>query len=130
MVSRWIYWSIVISGYLISRLILWELYENEKFNIVIFYDKRIRRIFPVFLVVLITCTFFASFNLFPLELVQFGKSALSATGFVSNFFFYYSSTIYGSITSLENPLLHTWSLGIEEQFYMIAPVIAIMPEIY
>ena len=66
---------------------------------------------------------FAWQGLFPLELVDFSKSALSALLFVSNFFFYFSSTQYGADPSMLKPLLHTWSLGVEEQFYFIAPLL-------
>ena len=58
----------------------------------------------------------------PMDFVDFAKSALSAIGFGSNFFFYYSTTEYGADSALLKPLLHTWSLGVEEQFYIVFPI--------
>ena len=113
----------VISGYLITRIILNELEERNTFSFLKFYERRARRILPMLLVVISVCIPFAWQKLLPLDLVDFAKSALSAIGFGSNFFFYFSTTEYGADSALLKPLLHTWSLGVEEQFYIFVPII-------
>ena len=113
----------VISGYLITRIILTELEQTNTFNFIKFYERRARRILPMLLVVITVCIPFAWQKLLPLDLVEFAKSSLSAIGFGSNFFFYFSTTEYGATSALLKPLLHTWSLGVEEQFYIIVPII-------
>ena len=112
----------VISGYLITRIILTELEQKNTFSFIKFYERRLRRILPMLLVVIAVCIPFAWQKLHPLELIDFAKSALSAIGFGSNFFFYFSTTEYGADSALLKPLLHTWSLGVEEQFYIIVPI--------
>lgn len=116
----------VISGYLITRIILTELEQTNTFSFIKFYERRARRILPVLLVVIAVCIPFAWQKLLPLDLVEFAKSALSAIGFGSNFFFYYSTTEYGADSALLKPLLHTWSLGVEEQFYIVVPIIILV----
>ena len=113
----------VISGYLITYQILSDLENTNKFNLLTFYEKRARRIIPMLLFVIAVSIPFAWYKLLPLDLVDFSKSALSALAFGSNFFFYFSTTEYAADTALQKPLLHTWSLGVEEQFYIIAPII-------
>ena len=102
----------VISGYLITRIILTELEEKSQFNFGKFYERRARRILPMLLLVITVCMPVAWQKLLPLDLLDFAKSALSAIGFGSNFFFYYSTTEYGADSALLKPLLHTWSLGV------------------
>ena len=116
----------VISGYLITRIILTELEQKNTFNFIKFYERRARRILPMLLVVIAVCIPFAWQRLLPLDLIDFAKSALSAIGFGSNFFFYFSTTEYGADSALLKPLLHTWSLGVEEQFYIIVPIIILV----
>lgn len=116
----------VISGYLITRIILTELETTNKFSFIKFYERRARRILPMLLLVIAVCIPFAWQRILPLELVDFAKSALSAIGFGSNFFFYYSTTEYGADSALLKPLLHTWSLGVEEQFYIAVPIIMLL----
>ena len=113
----------VISGYLITRIILTELEKTNSFSFIKFYERRARRILPMLLLVIAVCIPFAWQKLLPLDLVDFAKSALSAIGFGSNFFFYFSTTEYGADSALLKPLLHTWSLGVEEQFYIVVPII-------
>jgi len=112
----------VISGYLITRIILTELEQTNTFSFIKFYERRARRILPMLLVVIAMCIPFAWQKLLPLDLVDFAKSALSAIGFGSNFYFYFSTTEYGADSALLKPLLHTWSLGVEEQFYIVLPI--------
>ena len=116
----------VISGYLITRIILTELEQTNTFSFIKFYERRARRILPMLLVVIAVCIPFAWQKLLPLDLVDFAKSALSAIGFGSNFFFYFSTTEYGADSALLKPLLHTWSLGVEEQFYIVVPIIILV----
>jgi peptidoglycan/LPS O-acetylase OafA/YrhL len=113
----------VISGFLISRIILGGL-ESETFSLVDFYKRRIRRIFPALILLLVTvlCTgwllFFAS------EYTQLGKHVASAAGFVPNFtYMNEAGRGYFDTASNVKPLLHLWSIGIEEQFYLILPAL-------
>ncbi len=112
----------VISGYLITYIILTELQKNHRFNLLAFYDRRARRILPMLFLVLTACLPFAWHYLLPLDLVNFAQSSLSAIGFSSNIFFYFSTTEYGADSAQLKPLLHTWSLGVEEQFYILLPL--------
>ena len=116
----------VISGYLITRIILTELEETDTFSFVKFYERRARRILPMLFLVISICMPFAWQELLPRDLLDFAKSAVSAIGFGSNFFFYFSTTVYGADSALLKPLLHTWSLGVEEQFYIVVPIIIIL----
>ena len=116
----------VISGYLITRIILTELVQSNSFSFIKFYERRARRILPMLFIVIGVCIPIAWQKILPLDLIDFAKSALSAIGFGSNFFFYLSTTEYGADSALLKPLLHTWSLGVEEQFYIIIPVIILL----
>ena len=112
----------IISGYLITFLILKELINKNSFSFKSFYIKRVRRILPVLLLVIFVTIPFSWIYLFPSDLVSFSKSILFSLGFSSNFYFHLSSLDYGSPEGLQKPFLHTWSLSIEEQFYIIFPV--------
>ena len=116
----------VISGYLITRIILNELNETNKFSFFNFYERRARRILPMLIFIIAVCLPFAWQKLLPMDLVAFSKSALSALAFGSNFFFYFATTEYGADSALLKPLLHTWSLGVEEQFYFVAPIVLLL----
>lgn len=111
----------VISGYLISTIILENLDRNS-FSFIEFYSRRIRRIFPALLVTLITSLSFGWFALFPDEYKQLGKHIASGAGFASNFVLWDESGYFDN-TAQSKPLLHLWSLGIEEQFYIIWPLL-------
>ena len=114
----------VISGFLITRIILAEIYQSS-FSIIHFYERRARRILPAFFVVLIFSTFFAWFLLPPIEFKDYGQSLFFASFFSSNIFFWIESGYFGVGTDLK-PLIHTWSLGVEEQFYIFFPLLAIL----
>lgn len=111
----------VISGFLISTIIFNSL-ERDSFSFYGFYSRRIRRIFPALLVVLISCYAFGWFALLPDEYKQLGKHVAAGAGFVSNLVLWGESGYFDSAAETK-PLLHLWSLGIEEQFYIVWPVI-------
>lgn len=112
----------VISGFLITHLILDELETSNKFHVVEFYERRARRLIPVLLFVIFISMIFAWKKMLPIDLVDFAKSTLSVIGFGSNFYFLFSTTQYGAEAAQLKPLLHTWSLSVEEQFYLLVPL--------
>ena len=112
----------VISGYLITSIILKELINTGSFSFKHFYERRIRRILPALLVVMLVSIPFAWMYLIPSSFIDFSKSVFFSLGFSSNFYFHYSGQIYGAVNGLLKPFLHTWSLSVEEQFYIIFPL--------
>lgn len=111
----------VISGYLVTN-ILYKNSSNNKLSIVEFYGRRIRRIFPALIVVLLSSIAFGWFALFPEEYLSLGKLIVGSALFCANFFLWKESGYFDSL-SITKPLLHLWSLGIEEQYYILWPVI-------
>lgn len=111
----------VISGYLITRIIVEEIME-QRFSIVNFYARRIRRIFPALTIVLLSTVGFGLFLLYSEEFVSLGTQILAGSGFVSNIVLYQQVDYFGDLAN-NQPLLHLWSLGIEEQFYIFWPII-------
>jgi peptidoglycan/LPS O-acetylase OafA/YrhL len=116
----------VISGYLISSLIFKELITTGSFSFKYFYERRIRRILPALYTIIVVSIPFAWMFILPIDLVAFTKSIISSLFFGSNFFFHFSELEYGTQDSLLKPLLHTWSLSVEEQFYILFPLIFII----
>ena len=112
----------VISGYLISSLIFKELSLTGNFSFAHFYERRVRRILPVLFFIMLISILFAWIYLLPIPFVDYANSILSSIFFISNFYFHYTGTIYGAEIGLLKPFLHTWSLSVEEQFYLIFPV--------
>lgn len=111
----------VISGYLITSIIVRDI-ENGSFSIAKFYERRCRRILPALIVVVIASVV-AGFLLFgPNELIELGQSAVATSLFSSNFFFYSESDYFDRASELK-PLLHTWSLAVEEQYYILFPLL-------
>jgi len=110
----------VISGYLISSIILSDL-DSSRFSIVTFYERRVRRIFPALFVMLISTAVLAYKFLLPSEFVDFGKSFVASTFSFSNLYFLQRSGYFDAPAAMK-PLLHTWSLAVEEQFYVFLPL--------
>jgi len=111
----------VISGYLITSKIFNDM-KNKNFSFINFYLGRARRILPALFLTLLISFILSWFSLMPTQFVDFAKSVLFASSFISNYFFYISGLEYGAVSGLLKPILHTWSLGIEEQFYIIFPL--------
>lgn len=111
----------VISGYLITSMILHQKFNNT-FSIMNFYERRVRRILPALIIVMLACIPFAFFLMQPDDLENFGQSLISTSLMANNILLYLTSG-YWDLTSEFKPLLHTWSLGVEEQYYIIFPIL-------
>jgi peptidoglycan/LPS O-acetylase OafA/YrhL len=110
----------VISGFLITYIITADI-DKQRFSILSFYERRIRRIFPALFAVLLFTIVVASILFLPKPYQDFGKSVTAADFFVSNIFFW-RETGYFDAPVETKPLLHTWSLAVEEQFYLFFPL--------
>jgi peptidoglycan/LPS O-acetylase OafA/YrhL len=113
----------VISGFLISTIILAQLTRGG-FSFLDFYGRRARRIFPALLVVLAACLIAGWILLLPFEYKEQGKQVAGAAGFVSNFLLWHEAG-YFDLSGETKPLLHLWSLGVEEQFYLLWPLLLV-----
>ena len=111
----------VISGYLITSIILKDI-ENNKFSINSFYLRRARRILPALFFVTILCIPASYLALTPGDMKNFGQSLVAVSTFSSNILFYLESDYFGGASDLK-PLIHTWSLAVEEQFYIFFPLL-------
>ena len=111
----------VISGFLISSIILSNL-EKDNFSLIEFYSRRIKRIFPALLLVMLACLVFGWFVLFAEEYKSLGKHIAGGAGFISNFILWREVGYFDNAAETK-PLLHLWSLAIEEQFYIFWPLL-------
>ncbi len=118
----------VISGFLITSLLAKELAQDH-FSIVAFYERRARRILPALFTVILVCAVLAWACFMSREFVAFGKSAIAATLFSSNILFWSEAGYFDEAANLK-PLLHTWSLAVEEQFYIFFPIILYLTHRY
>ena len=112
----------VVSGYLITSLLYEEYKIKGNFSLLNFYLRRAKRLLPALIIVILFTSFLSYFYFFPSEYSFYLKSVISSFFFVSNIFFHYSGESYGENIISEKPLLHTWSLGVEEQFYIFFPL--------
>jgi len=118
----------VISGYLLSQIIVSELKEG-RFSLSRFYERRIRRIFPALFALLIVCTACSCYFLLPGDLVSYSQSMTAASVSASNIYFWqHTSYFFGA--GADKPLLHTWSLAVEEQFYVFFPLFMLLVHRY
>jgi peptidoglycan/LPS O-acetylase OafA/YrhL len=111
----------VISGYLITQIILEDL-DSGGFTAASFYSRRVRRIFPALILVLIVTFAFGWHYFLPIELASLGKNILASALFSANLMLL-SEVNYFDVAAHVEPLLHLWSLGIEEQFYLVWPLL-------
>ena len=108
----------VISGYLITSILLSEITSGE-FSFAQFYERRARRILPALYLVCLLCIPFAWFFSPPSSMKDFGQSLGAVVAFSSNFLFWVENGYFDTSSELK-PLLHTWSLAVEEQFYVFS----------
>ncbi|WP_435189457.1 acyltransferase family protein [Pseudothioglobus sp. nBUS_23] len=116
----------VISGYLITTILINDL-ENNRFSILNFYERRARRILPALTFMMLICIPFAWNWMLPYQTDVFAKSLIYVSLFASNIFFWRTGGDgYFTPNTEEIPLLHTWSLGIEEQYYLLFPIFLLL----
>jgi peptidoglycan/LPS O-acetylase OafA/YrhL len=111
----------VISGFLITGILVRELHEG-RFSLWSFYTRRVNRIFPALILVLVACVGFGWLALYADEFKLLGRSVAAGSGFAANSNFFLE-TGYWDVASKLKPLLHLWSLGVEEQFYLAWPLL-------
>lgn len=111
----------VISGFLITSIILSDL-EKGTFSVKKFYERRARRILPALFFVITACLPFAFAWMLPGELERFGESLVAVATFSANLFFWSTQEYFGPAAELQ-PMLHTWSLAVEEQYYVFVPLV-------
>ena len=114
----------VISGYLITTILLNDFSQNN-FSFLNFYERRARRLLPAIFFVMLVCLPFAWFLMIPSDLKDFGRSLFAVPLYISNFLFWYESGYFDGSSDYK-PLLHTWSLAVEEQYYIIAPLVLVL----
>lgn len=114
----------VISGYLITTIIIEDI-DNKRFSIVNFYERRARRILPALFFVMLVCIPFAWVWMLPVQMKDFSQSLIAVSFFASNILFWRESGYFDAAAE-EKPLLHTWSLAVEEQYYVLFPIFLIL----
>lgn len=114
----------VISGYLITSIILYEQHAGT-FTLVGFYERRARRILPALFVIMVACLALGWLWLLPIDMKLFSESLVAVPAFVSNILFYVTGSYFDPSAELK-PLLHTWSLAVEEQYYLVYPILLLL----
>ena len=114
----------VISGYLITTILIEDI-ENKRFSIVNFYERRARRILPALFFVITLCVPFSWILLSDSALSKFGSGLIGVSLFLSNVVFWRQQGYFDESAEL-NPILHTWSLAVEEQYYLLFPIFLIL----
>ena len=102
----------IITGFLITKLLLIEYETYKNINIIAFYKRRIRRLIPALVFVLLISLLLSYFVLDPIKLKEFSASLFASLFFTANVYFHYFGDFYGNDVNLRKPLLHLWSLGI------------------
>ncbi|MBU2983333.1 acyltransferase [Lentibacter algarum] len=115
----------VISGYLIGGILWRELHTTRRINLANFYKRRVKRLAPAYFVMAFSAAIASWFILLPFEFREFGKSLIAATVYLSNLLFYRGEG-YFDIGADSKVLLHTWSLSVEEQFYIFLPILLLV----
>lgn len=110
----------VISGYLITSIIIKDM-ENERFSILYFYERRARRILPALFFVMLICIPFTWLWMLPNQILDFAQSLIAVSLFASNILFWHEGGYFDD-DAADKPLLHTWSLAVEEQYYVLFPI--------
>src|ERR1700730_13758457 len=111
----------VISGFLISQIIFHELHAKS-FSLRGFYARRVRRLFPALMVVLAAILAAGWWALLPVELIRLGQQVVTSVAFVANLYLWFQARYFDPAANTY-PLLHLWSLGVEEQFYIFWPLL-------
>ncbi|MGP0040405.1 MAG: acyltransferase family protein, partial [Rhodomicrobium sp.] len=114
----------VISGFLITQIV-WSEIEGERFSLTGFYLRRVKRIFPALFAVLFVCSIAAFILLVPGDLTSFGESLNATVLFFSNFHWLKHANYFDG-PAIDKPLLHMWSLSVEEQFYAVWPLLLLL----
>lgn len=114
----------VISGYLITTIIIEDI-ESNRFSLLSFYERRVRRILPALFFVMLACIPFAWMWMLSVQMMSFSQSLVAVSLFASNMLFWRESG-YFSTSAQEKPLLHTWSLAVEEQYYLLFPIFLVL----
>jgi peptidoglycan/LPS O-acetylase OafA/YrhL len=116
----------VLSGYLITGILLSEMNESGRLDAVAFYGRRARRLLPAAFVTVLATLLMGAFLFAPLEQARLAKSAVATSVYAANLFFLRQSGDYFAAETKENPLLHMWSLSVEEQFYLVWPILVLV----